>query len=474
MTRTAEVGRTATRTGIATAASRAIGLGRVLVIAAVLGTTYLGNTFQASNSVSNVLFDLLAAGGLSAVLVPAFVGWVRDEDRLERVASGVLGVATVGLGAVALVGVVAAPSIARLLASGAPAAIAARQQELATFLVRWFVPQVVLYGFGAVAAAVLHAQRRFVIVAAAPIANTVVMVVFLGAFRLHAGPNPELSLDGMSKLLLAAAGTGGVVAFVGVLVVPVWRSGVRLLPRLRHRDAAVAPLLAHSGWGILLNSVSGAIAGAVIVAGNAVEGGVVAFQVAFVLFLAPYAVLAQPLHSTTLPEFAADAHDSDTAGVGATARWTLEAIVALVAPVSALLVALAGPALPALGLGLGTRGATLVGAALVGLAIGLVPYCAFLLFARVAYACNDSRTPALVSVAGGVVGVAAIVLVRSGLHGTTLMLGLGLAHSAAFVVAMTVLGVSLRPTLGRVVTRRIVVASTTAVAVGVGAALAGT
>ena len=102
MTRTAEVGRTATRTGIATAASRAIGLGRVLVIAAVLGTTYLGNTFQASNSVSNVLFDLLAAGGLSAVLVPAFVGWVRDEDRLERVASGVLGVATVGLGAVAL------------------------------------------------------------------------------------------------------------------------------------------------------------------------------------------------------------------------------------------------------------------------------------------------------------------------------------------------------------------------------------
>jgi putative peptidoglycan lipid II flippase len=51
-----------------------VGGGRVLVIAAVLGTTYLGNAFQSSNTVSNLLFELLAAGALSAVLVPTFVG----------------------------------------------------------------------------------------------------------------------------------------------------------------------------------------------------------------------------------------------------------------------------------------------------------------------------------------------------------------------------------------------------------------
>src|SRR5687767_3330037 len=67
------VGRAAAVMGAATAVSRVLGFGRVLVIAAVLGTTDLGNTFSASNSVSNVLFDLLAAGALSAVLVPAFV-----------------------------------------------------------------------------------------------------------------------------------------------------------------------------------------------------------------------------------------------------------------------------------------------------------------------------------------------------------------------------------------------------------------
>ena len=47
------VTRAAVGMGSVTAVSRAFGFVRVLMIAAVLGTTYLGNTFQAANSVSN-------------------------------------------------------------------------------------------------------------------------------------------------------------------------------------------------------------------------------------------------------------------------------------------------------------------------------------------------------------------------------------------------------------------------------------
>ena len=63
--------------GAAAAVSRAFGGLRVLVIGAVLGTTYLGNAFQGSNQFSTVLFELLAAGALSAVLVPTFVAHAR-------------------------------------------------------------------------------------------------------------------------------------------------------------------------------------------------------------------------------------------------------------------------------------------------------------------------------------------------------------------------------------------------------------
>ena len=49
--------------------------------------------------------------------------------------------------------------------------------------------------------------------------------------------------------------------------------------------------------------------------GNQVAGGVVAYQFCFVAFLAPYAILAQPIHTTILPELTVDAGDGDMARV---------------------------------------------------------------------------------------------------------------------------------------------------------------
>src|SRR6476646_11081312 len=112
--------RAATRMSVATLASRGIGFVRVWAIAAVLGTTFLGNAYQASSSVSNVLFELLAAGALSAVLVPTFVHLLEaDEDReAEDLASGLLGLALAVMGVVCVVGVIFAPQIAQLLSAG--------------------------------------------------------------------------------------------------------------------------------------------------------------------------------------------------------------------------------------------------------------------------------------------------------------------------------------------------------------------
>jgi len=184
--------------GAATAASRGIGFIRIWAIAAILGTTYLGNTYQSSSAVSNVLFELLAAGALSAVLVPTFVRHLERDDHAEaeRLASGVLGLALLVLGVIAVLGFLLAPQIARVIASGAPEHLKADQQDLATFLTRFFVFQVLLYAVGTVSTAVLFAKRRFVAFALAPIANTVFVVASLIVFRVLAGPHPSLDLTG--------------------------------------------------------------------------------------------------------------------------------------------------------------------------------------------------------------------------------------------------------------------------------------
>src|SRR5262249_38053862 len=136
-----KVTRAATRMGAATLATRSIGFVRVWMIATVLGTTYLGNTYQASSSVSNVLFELLAAGALSAVLVPTFVEHldVGNDAETERLAGGVLGLGLVAMGAVTVIGMIAAPAIARLLTTRAPdPKIGDPQEALATFFLYFF------------------------------------------------------------------------------------------------------------------------------------------------------------------------------------------------------------------------------------------------------------------------------------------------------------------------------------------------
>lgn len=463
--------------GAATALSRALGFVRVLVVAAVLGTTYLGNTFQASNAVSNVLFELIAAGALSEVLVPTFVGLIaRDEQgEAERLAGEILGLALVVLGALTVLCVAAAPWLARVLSTGSHgAAVAAEQQHLATFLLRFFVPQVMLYALGAVAIAVLYAKRRFAVTALAPIGNTLVMVGALVAFRfVHGNGATSLALGTGEKLLLAAAGTLGVAAFVAIPVLAVARTGFRLRPRLAPRDPAVSRLLRLSGWTVLQHAGEGLLLGAAIILGNAVAGGVVAYQVAFVFFLAPYAVLAQPIHTAILPELATDVHGEPDDFAGSV-RWGLDSIAMLVVPCAAALVAFALPAMHVVAFGrAGTAtGITLLAAALASLSVGLYGYSSFFLFTGAFYAMGDSRTPAVTGLCCAVAGVAVMAVVVPFTHGAARIAALGFGHTAAYALASVILGISLARRTGHSVAPRALPRVATIAAVLAGAAWA--
>ncbi|CAN5286250.1 hypothetical protein BH18ACT4_BH18ACT4_14060 [soil metagenome] len=342
---------------VAAAVSRLFGSVRMLVIAAVLGTTYLGNTFQASNSVSNVLFELLAAGALSAVLVPTFVNRFARGGlaEVERIAGGVLGIGLAILGVVSIAGVVAAPWLARLLtATVDDPVVAADQRQLATLLLRFFLPQILLYAVGALATAVLNARHVFALPAAAPIGNTVVLVTALIAFRAMAGPDPGLDLSRGEELVLAAGGTLGVAAFVAAPTIALWRSGFRLRHRWGWREPEVRRVVGLSGWAAVQHSGAGLLLGAAIVVGGGVEGGVVAYQVALSTFLAPYGILAQPIHTAILPRISLEADAVDHAAFGRSLRWGLDAMAVAVLPVSAACVALSLPLMGVLAFGQAT------------------------------------------------------------------------------------------------------------------------
>ena len=440
--------------GAATALSRLLGFGRVLVIAAVLGTTDLGNIFSASNSVSNVLFDLLAAGALSAVLVPGLRGASRAPGRRvttpgRRRASWpgrCSGWSLVVLGPVCLAGVLAAPALARLLTTGtSDPAVAAGQQELATFLLRLFVPQVLLYAVGAVSTAVLHAKRHFTVTAVAPIGNTVMMVVCLGTFRvLHGAGNaglrpqpgravgPRGGRDAGGRRLRRDPGRGAVAervpgsgsAYPAPAAVPGLGRAVRL-----------------SGWAGLQHAGTAVLLAAALLVGMGVSGGVVAYQVAFACFLVPYAVLALPLITAVLPELSGEAARGDLGAFGRSLRWTLDGMVGFVVPVSVAGVVFAPRVMEMLAFGQTSQGGgRLIGVGLAALAAGLLPYGAFLLFVRAHYALGEGRAPAVVAL--GSAGLGAVLMAAGGAlaYGDAKLAVMGGAHSVAYLVGAVVLG----------------------------------
>lgn len=453
-TPTRRTSRAATVMGAATAVSRLVGFGRILVVAAVLGTTDLGDVFLAANSVSNVLFDLLAAGALSAVLVPAFVGCLAGPRpaEAEELAGALLRRAWIFLVPVCVAGVAAAPLLARALTAGtADPVVAADQRDLATFLLRLFIPQVALYAYGAVVTAVLHARRQFTVTALAPIGNTLVMVVALVAFAaVHREGPSDLDLDLGERLLLAAAGTLGVAAFVGLPALALRRDGFRFRASGTLAPGRLRAALRLSGWAGLSHAGTGILLGSALLVATGVSGGVVAYQVAFACFLVPYAVLALPVITAVLPDLATEAAAGDLAAFGRSLRWSVERMVLVTVPVSAAAVVLAPRLAEELAFGRTSgSGGRLIGAAVAALAVGLGPYAAFLLFTRAHYALGEGRAPAVVALASATLG--ALLMAGAGLttSGDARLAAMGGAHSVAHLVGAWALGRSLARRTGQ-------------------------
>ena len=439
-----------------TVAARVTGLLRVLAVAGALGTTFLGNTYQTANLVSNLLFELLAAGLLSSVLVPPFVALLDGGQReeAERLAGAVLGVALLALGAVTVLGLLARPWIMRALTVAVEdPEVRAAEVRLGAFLLWLFLPQVLFYAIGAVATALLHGARRFAAAAFAPVANNLLVIATMVVFRAMQGEGERagagLDLPLSQRLVLAVGTSAGVVAMGAVPLLALRRSGLRLRPRWDPSHPGLRAVGRAGRWGVGYLALAQVLVATTLVLANRVEGGVVAYHIAFTVFLLPFAVLAHPVLTTLYPRLAGDAHAGSWPRFASALGDGARSVVFLVLPAAALLVALGEPGLRLVRLGaLDAGGVDLVVPALAGYAVGLGGYAALHLLTRASYAAGDTRTPALVNVAVAA-GGSLLMLTLFGLaEGTGRMVAIGVAHSVAMVAGAVVLGVAVRRRVG--------------------------
>jgi putative peptidoglycan lipid II flippase len=451
--RDAAIGRsTATISGF-TLLSRISGFFRIVMVTAILGTTALGDIYESANLVPNLLFELFAAGSVQAVLVPALVS--ADERHGESdgdsLANGVLGWLLATLGAVAVVALVGAPLVMRLLTAGEPdPSVRSAKAELGSRFLAIFIVQLLFYAVGLVATALLQARRRFAAPAIAPLFNNLVVI---GAYLLFAvlrqGAPPSLSLTSIEIAVLAGGTTLGVVVFTSVPAIALVRSGVRWRPRLR-RDPEISRLARQGAWAGAYLGLTQLLTLGVVVLGNGVDGAVARFTFAFTFFQLPYALLAIPVATARFPAMASAVISDDRGRLSRLVGDGVVTTVAGCAAASAAMLALAWPLvrLTAFGHAAGAAVGPLAHA-VAAFAPGLVGYGLFYLLTRVRYAQGDARSPTLANALVAVTGLAAMIVGVGWVADDDRAAALAAAYGGAHLVGAIVLGVITERSLER-------------------------
>ncbi|MDT4939137.1 MAG: putative peptidoglycan lipid flippase [Pseudonocardiales bacterium] len=454
-----------------TLVSRITGVAKIAAIGAVLGPTFLGNTFQLTNSLPNLIYFGLLAGSLfSSLLVPALVEHIDAEDQgaSERIAGGLLGMTLLALVVATPLAIALGPMVLRVASFGGPDGVGAAQANLGQLLILMFVPQLFLYAVVGTASAAMNAHRRFALAAAAPAVENIGLLTVLATSAVIFPARTRIDQVPTGMLLLLGLGSTGAVALHAALQ---WwgarRAGVTLLPRSGWRDPDVLvvvrralPSLAQAGLVAVQVLVMLALA-------NRVPGGVTALQISLNFYFLAIALGTTPVALSLLPRLArlsargAAAEFSDTFVRGI----SLGFFVAIPAAVGC--VTLAWPVAHAVSIGrMNTpAGVAMVAGSMAALAVAIVAQNVFMIATYASYARLDTRSPlhAMVLQAVTCLSLAGFALLA---HGSAVLVILGSAFSVSIVVAAVHLTVHLRINLVRGSARL----ASSAVKIGLGAA----
>jgi putative peptidoglycan lipid II flippase len=456
---------------VVTLASRIVGFGRWLGQGAWLGSDGVGTVFNSANQLPNLLFEVAAGGALAGAVVPLLAGplsraaftadgTAASKEQASRIASALLGWTLLVL--VPLAGLMAllARPIIGLTGLDDPA-----QVDVATAFLRVFAVQVPIYGLAVVLGGILQAHKRFFWPSFAPLVSSLVVIVVYAVFgALANGDQRQVAeLSGRALEWLAWGTTVGVLFLALPLVVPVWRTGLRLRPTLRFPsgEGPRAARLAFAGVGALV--VQQLSVFLTLRAANAAggDGTLSVYLYAQQVYLLPYAVLAFPIATSAFPHFAEHASAGRLDELRSlVARTTRSLLLVTAAGVAALMAA--APYVERV-FDLIVRGdAPGMAAGLVALAPGLIGFALILHLSRALYAVDHGRAAVVATASGwgvSAIGAALVPVLFAGRTGcaapcgddalqTDVMAVLGVVGTTGMVVAGLGLLLAVRRHLG--------------------------
>jgi len=431
----------ASTVSLLTLASRVTGLLRDLCMASMFGASVFTDAFNVAFRIPNLFRRLFAEGAFSQAFVPVLAAHRQQQGDaatrllLDAVATVLFWVLLL----VCLLGVVGAPVLVWLLASGL------RQQplgmEAAVLMTRWMFPYIGLMSLVALAAGVLNTWKRYAIPAATPVLLNLCMI----AAALWGAP--QWAARGIEPIYAMA---GGVMAG-GVLQLTVQWWALRrmgLLPRIGCTVARMRTAWCDTGVRRILSLMAPALLGVGVaqislmintqIASWLAPGSVTWLFYADRLMEFPTALLGVALGVVLTPQLAAARAADDGARYSAMLDWGLRLVLLLAAPCAVALLVFAQPMVATLFHRGALHGSDVqhISLALAGYGVGLVGLVAIKVLAPGYYASQDIRTPVRIAIVVLLVTQAFnVLLVPLLAHaGLALSIGLGALVNATWLL----------------------------------------
>jgi putative peptidoglycan lipid II flippase len=433
---------------IATLASRMLGFVRDMTIAWLFGAGLMADAFFVAFRIPSTLRELLGEGALSAAFIPTFTRTATQEGREAAwdLASVVMGTLVVVLAGVTLLGVVFAPGIVRILASGPSFAEIPGKVTLTIQLLRVMFPYIFLVGLAAFFMAILNSLGHFLTPALSPAVLNIAMIASALLIAPHAG-NPALPLG----IAVVVGGAGQLLIQVPAAVARGWRPGLRVAfgdPRVRE----IARLMAPGVAGLSITQINVFVG--LWLASFLAQGSVAALTYAFRLVQFPIGVIGVAIATGALPVMAAAFAKNAVGEMKGALQGSLRLAIFLTLP------AMMGLAVYRLAIvhvlferGAFTRPVTVFTAEiLLAYAVGLVFYISNRILAPAFYAMHDTWTPVTTGMLSVVVNIFASVVLMGSLGAAGLALATAVASASNFLLLFTRLRRRIGPLgLGRLI-----------------------
>jgi putative peptidoglycan lipid II flippase len=406
--------------------SKIIGLARQSIIAQRFGTGQQLDAYYAAFKLPDLVLTLIAGGAIATTFIPVFSGYLtKGQDKHAwRLASAVLNILLLLMGAVASIAAASAPLLVRrYIAPGFDASL----QALTAELLRIVLLSSVVFAASSLVMSVLQAHQRFVLPALADFFYDVGII--FGALFLV----PSMGIHGLAWGVVIGASLHLLIQLPGLI-----RCRARYALTLWAPDDSLQRLGQLMGPRILiLGMFQVVLLFTTSLASGLPEGTITAINMGWILMQMPEVIFAMAIATAAFPVMSRLATQKEKAALRATISGALKAILLLSSP-STLALLMLGRRYIALFFGYGAfdaRSADMVYWTTAAFTVGLVGHSMLELAARIYYAHRNTLVPFVVAVGATIANISLCVVLAAPLGGA----GLALANSIAVTIQSIVL-----------------------------------